>query len=223
MTESVQDTILDIRRVYPEIGTDDAVLRMLNSVHSELIEEFPLVIDTQTVILDGSSREFSLDEDWVAIWSVDYLTSATQRYPVVATSVDELDENNPGWRSSRLGVPSQYYEWATTTGAVIGFDPIPQTATTPSSASGYPRIEMQVSVREPLTLQSNLPATLRTNDVYVKGVALQHAEELVPDEYQLRYALYEQAINALAGYKARRQRRNPSKVSPFLFSGVSRT
>jgi hypothetical protein len=215
MAETVANAIADTRRIYPDFPADSTLqVRFANIIHRNLVEEFRLATTTADLTLDGIAREFTLNEDHVAVWSADYLTSATATpIPLEPISYDELDVNSPGWRNSIERIPAAFYEWQGATGAaVIGFDSIPPTATSGS----YPTVRMIVSVYTALTSGGNLPAVIRDNTPYVMGMAYQWALKRHSDDVPLRRALYEDAKNELGAYRMRRQRRNPPTLAPAI-------
>lgn len=230
MAETVVDTIADIRAVYPDIGSDDKVLRMLNKAHVELTEEFRLVLDTIYIRLDGESREYSLPEGVLAVWSAEYIESDEYPRRIAETSADYLDSQLGAWRLPTKGIPQQWYEWGDEGAPMIGFDPIPDGETSPDSDSGFPIVRLKVTMRQTLRKPAeghseyitSLPATLLTNEPYVAHVCYQFAKQTNKKDLPLRKQLFEETRAKLEMYHARKQRRNPPDAPGWRPMGAQR-
>lgn len=215
--EAVANVIADARISFPDIADDIDCLRWLNVVHRNLVEEFRLSVTTRDLTLTTTDREYALADTDVAIWSAEYRASATaQPIPIYETSVDELDSEYGAWRDFQRTQPYWYYQHVDANGAaVVGFDKLPQTAST----GGYPTVRIYVSVYTALTALGNIPAAVRDYKVYVWGLCCEFAKMKHRDEIPRFEALYEEAKNALGVYVSRRQRHNEPRIVPMLRMG----
>ncbi len=220
MAETLTNCFADVTRIYSDFTTDATLrLRLANIIHKQLVEEFRLATTEVDLVLDTTNREYALSETYVAIWSANYLTSATAKpFPIFQTSYDQLDEEEAGWRDSRSGRPTEFYDWQNSTGgALIGFDRIPATA----SVAGYPTVRLVVSVYTAFTAASDtIPAVCRDNTPYVAGIAEKWAEWRNKDDWEKRVEKFERAKNELGTYRQRRQRRNDPRLIPMLGLGA---
>lgn len=217
--ETVANVIEDARVACPDLADDTAALRWLNVVHRNLVEEFRLVTTTTDLTLVAGTREYTLGDEYSAIWSAEYRASSTATpIPVEPTSVDELDADYGAWRDFRRTEPRFFYQYTDTNGAaVVGFDALPQT----SSSGGYPTVRLYVSKYVALTGGGNIPASVRDYKVYTWGLCCEFAKLRKRDELPVFEKLYEDAKNQLGTYIARRQRNNEPKIIPMLRAGVS--
>jgi len=221
VAETWQNVVADARIALPGIPayTDAVTLRLGNRVFKELIEEFRLMTTETDVTLDGTSREFTLNENHVGVWNATYLSSATATpIPLIETSVDELNARQGGWKTSATSTNPRWYQWQNSTGAaLVGFENIPPTAT----SGGYPTVRLVVSLYTALTSGASLPATLLTVDPMVFGLCRAWAALRDPDRLPYFEEQYENAKNALGVYVARRQRNNPPAIEPGFGLGVA--
>lgn len=219
MAETVNNTVADIQEVFANLGTTTCI-RLLNIVHKRLIEEFRLYttsVDFST--FDGSAREYAWNENHVAVWSAAWHQNSTaEPIPLDRTSVDQLDEDEDGWRNSIVSQPNRFYLYQKSDGAaVIGFDVIPS-----ASSGGYPLVRCQVSVHADLSAGNSLPATLKNNLPYVSGVCeIWASRRGTPAQAAFWNAQHEKDKNELGVYVQRRQRRNPPTLTPAFTAGAS--
>lgn len=221
-----EDAILLYSDIPPLTGTNPSSaqtaqsLRILNRVHRELLNMLPLVTSLQTLTLDGTSREYSISENYVAIWTAEYLFTATSQPQILdPTSVEQLNADQPGWRTTFPGVPFRWYSFQGSSGPILGFDPIPPTAT----VAGYPTVRYQVSEYVALTAAGTIPSTVDTADVYVMGLAAYWGKYTKKDNWQETWAMYEDAKQRLDGFLTMKQKNNPPTINPFMRGGPAQT
>lgn len=194
-------------------------LQIANELLEELLSDFKLVTSTEYIVLDGTSRDFTLDPNFKAVWNADYLLSAdAQPLALYETSVDQLDASYPGWRFPQPSLPGQYYV-ENTAAPVIGFDFIPSLATTPATTSGFPIVRIVVSKYTPMTNSSNLPVSLKSPNVFIKGLIAKWADAKEKPDVMKRVADYEKECEILSTYINTKQKANPPRLVPFFASG----
>lgn len=218
MATTVANTLTDIAKVFHDLDSTTA-LRYLNDVHKALIGEFKLYVTTATFsAFDGSAREYTWGEGYVSLWSADYYNaSGATPIPLGMTSIEELDEVQPGWRTSTVVQPQFAYLTANSTGgALLGFDTIP-----PASTASYPQVVCQVGTYTALLSSDSLSATIETNDVYVAGVCAKWARLRVPELKDYWEQNFREEKQKLAMYVQRRQRHNEPRTVPYMGVGVA--
>ncbi len=191
---------------------------MVNKTQVALCEEFALYTNIVDFTLVAGQREYVIPETYKTLFSANYIqASSAQPIYLTESSVDELDNENPGWRTTFTGVPFRWYEWSNSNGnPVVGFDPIPST----SSSAGYPTIRLVVGLYVPLTATDSLPQTIRGSSVYREGLCYQWAKHRNKPDLAIRKSLWEEARDELGIFLARKERRLSPRQSPYMvFSG----
>src|SRR5687768_9494912 len=118
MAETVATATTKLKRFFPDV-TDAIALDLFNDIHSELSEQFALRVTTQELAaLAAGTREYSLPENVLAVWSGVYHSSSSASHRLAETSVDELDLEHGNWRSRANGTPRRFYLSADLDGAV---------------------------------------------------------------------------------------------------------
>jgi hypothetical protein len=210
VAENVTDAIIKVQRYFPDV-TQTIAFQLLGDIHSELNEEFALRVTTEELAaFSPGTREYPLSEDVLAVWSAIYHESADASHRLAETSIDELDTDHGYWRNGAKGTPRRYYLTTSETGAMVGFDPHPDTMT----VDGYPKVTLHVSKRAPLILGGILPPNLRSSRIYVVGAAWLYAEQMYPDRAPAFEAAYRREKGKLATYMMRRQRRSRPTIMP---------
>lgn len=126
-------------------GAEDAtLLDWLQTAYKRLLTkaQFRTTDVTLSSIVDGT-REYTWAEADVRCWGVTWYKSATDFWPLTATSEDELRDENEAWKEATdEGDPKAFYiasrldaSTNKTGKLVIGFDVIPDTTT----SGGYPK------------------------------------------------------------------------------------
>ena len=156
------------------LDTDPVALSIVNLAYSDIVAKVRLYpTSALTIYPIANQQEYTLPSSIVRIWSARWWTSSTTSIPIMETSIDELDYENPVWRSvSPSNQPYKYYE----DGGQLGFFPAPSTTV----ASGYPCVILQTTLFTPYaTISDPLPTYLLNVDAWVWGVcarwsAMQH-------------------------------------------------
>ncbi len=196
-------------------------LQLINELHEELVGELKLVTTTAYIVLDGTNRDFTLDPTYKAVWNADYLMSEDAApIALYETSVEQLDASYPGWRFPQPSLPTQYYI-ENTSAPVIGFDFIPGTATSPATTAGFPIVRIVPSLYTALTANGNIPASLRSPALYIKGLVAKWAETKMKPDVNLRVQAFEEEKITTSSYIASKQKANPPRLVPFFAGGRS--
>lgn len=198
MSYSVQTDVVDVARlVYPDLSPTDAV-KYLNIIRGEVLRRLKLYATTSTISLTAGTQEYALSAGIDRVEAVEYRRSATQSdfMPVLPVSLDYLEQQETRFRAYTNGEPRRFYLSEGTTGPLIGFVPAPLTST----SSGYPIITLYEQAFTTLivsdTFYDDLPSCL----VYTTGVAREFSKANAVDQYQMRDALYQQALNEAQDY-----------------------
>lgn len=226
MATSVATVVTRAQIAYNDItaasSSDGITLGLLNEIHEELTSDFKIYSDVQYVILNTTDREYTLDPTVKAVWNADYLISnADTPIPLYEASIDELDQEYAGWRFSFTSQPTLYYVDNSTNINIIGFDWIPQTATSPANSTGFPIVRIYCSLYEALTAGGNIPITLKSPAVYIKGLISKWAEYRGKPDAGARVQDYEMERAKLETYLITRQKNNPPRMRPFFAGGVA--
>ncbi len=194
-------------------------LQLANELLEELLADFKLVTATKYIVLDGIARDFTLDPNYKAVWNADYIMSANAApIALYETSVDQLDASYPGWRMPMKSMPTQYYV-ENTSAPMIGFDFIPSQATSPATVNGYPIVRIVVSEYTPMTDASNLPTSLKSPNVFIKGLIAKWADAKEKPDVMKRIQDFETAKLELSTYINTKQKANPPRLVPFFSGG----
>lgn len=172
----VSDVTAQVRMHMSDFPQDSeaSALTIVNLAYSDLVAKVRLYPPSAfTIYPVANQQEYTIPSSIVRIWSARWLTSSTTQIPIIETSIDELDYENPVWRSvSPSNQPYKYYD----VGGKLGFFPAPSTTV----VSGYPHIELQATIFTPFTSISDpLPTFLLNVDPWVWGCcarwsAMQH-------------------------------------------------
>ena len=179
--KTVAEVVAEFQRSFPDCDTTSAQNYLLNALQ-EVGRDLNLYRDSASLRLNQNSATYSLVSSAAAPWyvlgtsttkatatatqffDVYYVESSTSRFKLDPTSPEELTMLDPDWRYADAGTPKYYYLTATSAGALsFGLYPKPDTSSSPSDGSGYPRVD--VYYRTVLSsLPSELPDVLRNDD-----------------------------------------------------------
>lgn len=172
MSFLVNDVIREAREIYPDLA-DTHALRHFNRVRSTVLSELDLRKTSTTVNVAEGVNEASLAATALKIDSVEYVRSSTARdfKVLLPTSIDELNNKETEWRRLENNEPDRFYLHTGTSGPVIGVVPAPNETT----SGGYPILRIYFSQNETLTAGGTLYDDLPSAQVYVYGIAREHA------------------------------------------------
>lgn len=164
MAVTVSNLYTQINDEFPQVA-DAEKLRRIQRAHSRILSLVPVkaAVTTNTSLV-ADTKEYSLSDAYLRIWSVRYLRSSTQgdSKQLIETSVDELDKTIPDWRGAPSGEPKYWY----IRGSKMGLHPTPDT----SSSSSYPQLSFEYTTDETLTGSSELPDNCRTHEAWLYDV-----------------------------------------------------
>ncbi len=162
--KTVDQVITRFRRHYPACDATTA-LDLLQTAYKRLLDKARIRVAEVTFssIVDGT-REYTWAEADLRVYSVTWYKSATDFWPLVPVSEDQLTDRNPSWKNATdEGDPDSFYIAARTdatsnkTGKlVIGFDVIPDTTTT----GGYPKAVCQCEQYAAISGSTEIPYSL---------------------------------------------------------------
>lgn len=192
MAYSVQDVISQVQPHFAEL-TPPKIINILNDVNRDLYQSLRLEPGaTQDITLVAGTKTYALNSLITRIWSVMYLTSATDGRALTATSLDQLDYTYPNNRIAENSTPYAYYE----DGGYIGIFPPPDTAT---AGSGYPKVTIYCQ-KEPtsdMTISSTFPEIVRNIDAWVYAICEQYALQTNDPRFPIFAEKAARALNTL--------------------------
>ncbi len=219
MSYTIQQVISDVQRRFPDAPSASCLV-WVNQIHREILATIPeLRRDVLSQNVTAGVAEYNIVEPVFQVVQAEYWTSATTVIKLEATTVETLNEVEPGWRAE-TGVPSQFYltsNQQSGNSEVIGLFPIPNASTSGS----YPMVKMYISELEAsdLVLGSPCLPTLSSSQVYVEGLSFMVAQAIRKDEAAAYLSSYQSQLKAQELYVATR---NSSQDDPYVANSRSK-
>lgn len=217
MPVTVSNLYTQLNDWFPQVSSTEK-LRHIQRAHTRILSLVPLSVATGTnTALVADTKEYSISDTYMKIWSVRYLTSSTQgdSKQLIETSVDELDQTRPDWRGEASGTPAYWY----IRGSKIGLHPTPDT----SSSASYPQISYEYTADETLTGSSNLPDNARTHEAWLFDAAAAIALSRNDPRYPLFEERRERSLKDLSRmFKGRTARLQPRTVPSMAGKSIKR-
>ncbi len=223
MSTLLSDIFLDVRGTYNDCPSEvtDQGLRLANRIHREIVADFKVATIVDYVIFDGVTRDYPLNENYLAVWECDLLLSANSApLPLTETSVDQLNQESPGWKFPQASQPTSWY-LESANGPVLGTDWIEATPTNPANTSGFPILRYTASNYVPLTAGSSIPTTLRSPEVYIAGIVARWGRMRGKDGWEQKEGIYQDEKRELEKYLITKQKYNEPRVRPFFAGGAA--
>lgn len=191
MATTFQTIIDDAQRTFQDMP-DATALTLVRDIDRRVLQRIPLYKTTEDITLVAGTREYALNEATVRVWHADYLESSTaEPEGLIATQIEWLNQNVPGWRNTEEARPREYYTDYDLSDLKIGFNPIPET----SSSGGYPTVRLYVSrIRLSAGLSDTVPKGLTSDEVYKTGLRWLWAQETRLEEAEYWRGLYEKHL-----------------------------
>ena len=168
---TVSQVISEVQRRMPDVTTSQCTT-WINLIHRQILSEIPeLRMDSVSVNITSGTQEYSIAEPVFQVREAEYVTGAGASTKLSGMTLEELDQQMPGWRNAATGTPQYFYlgsNQASGNSEVIGLVPAPNATT-----STYPYVLLQVSEIEAsdLTTSSVLPPTIPNARAYIEGVS----------------------------------------------------
>ena len=204
----VKDIVRDVQLAF-ENANPVIVLDCINTIHRGLCYELPVIRDTVTVSLTSGTREYALDETTASIMCATYYPDASGAYEILEpVDMGDLDREDRAWRQIPDGTPKGFYIF----GGYIGFVPAPDTTT----ASGYPKVELEVTEFSTLAMGDSLPTSIKTKEVYVHGARMLYAQFVDINMVQGFEAMYRYHLQDTERAMGRRNRNHRRIANPEM-------
>lgn len=178
MASTVNQVLSKFRRSFRQIDEPRAK-QLFDDAHREILAKCRLRETTIQISLVSGTRAYDISETAIKVLAAEYRFTSTSWRSLMETSVDDLDMNHTGWRSTTVtGTPSRYYLAGANTGNTaklqIGFDPVPDTTT----ATGYPIVDVHCIREAVLSLTDTVPPQLDSDDIYVSTMGEKACREI---------------------------------------------
>jgi len=183
MAIAVNDAVTEILRPFPDAAVAGSgsyasiALEYRNKASRYLAFHLPIRWDSEDINLTAGTSEYAFAAETVArVWSVRYLRSANQddNYRLKETDITRLDLEFGNWRGLENDEPQMFYIGATSAGALrLGVTPAPNLTT----SGGYPILRCNVTRFGTLAAGGDLPANIRSSDVYVFTACWRYAQD----------------------------------------------
>lgn len=221
MATLLSDVFLDVRSSYSDVPDEQTAqgLRIANRVHREIVADYKVVTTTDYIVFDGSTREYPISENYLAVWSCNLLLDANSSpIPLEESSRDQLDQESPGWEFPQASQPTKWY-LDNNSGPVLGTDWIEATPTSPATVAGFPILKYVASLYTPFTASSSIPSSLKSARIYIAGISFEWARLRGKDDRAARERDYALAKLELGDYLITKQKYNSPRVRPFFVGG----
>ncbi len=216
MSFTVASIVAAARLRFNDITDTEAVL-YLNDIRSDVLAQLSLRKTTLSITtLAVGTSEYALNAAVMNVDQVRYQRSSDVDDFVVLTPItkDDLYAVNSYWKAEENGEPRAFYLWTNTAGAVIGLTPSPSSAT----SGGYPKLDIDVSQTETLTIASTIYDDLPSATVYINGIKKRFAEDRYSDEAARFDQMYKRDIAAAQRYLYSKNRGAPAVMRPAYMS-----
>lgn len=160
---NAQDLVDKTIRTFKGV-TEDQALEYLQEVHTHILSNVRLNIETITINLTSGTGEYAIDDDILRVWTARYLVSATSQDVLNPTHVDELNKNHRDWKVDSASTPNLYY----VEGSNLGLYPVPDTTT----SGGYPVVKCEVTRDQTLSISGTptvIPEFARRPQAWIMG------------------------------------------------------
>lgn len=208
-TLAVNDAITEVKRIFPDsarvgIGAYASIAEeYLAKADRYLADHLPIRWDSEDINITTGTAEYAFATEPARVWSVRYIKSAAQddNYRLVQTDITKLDIQHGNWRGAQNGEPQMFYLGSTSTGALrLGVTPAPDVTT----SGGYPILRAYCTRFAAIVAGGNLPANIRSSDVYVFVACW-------------RYALDQRRPEEIIGYWENRAKQAIAAERDFFF------
>lgn len=218
---TVADVIAAVtRRAHFRGMTADDGLRYANEVHDLLVRDLPHLhrmekVDVEEINIAGGIAEYDLSAAFTQVDNIEYRIDATNATPLLATSIESLNEQNTAWRTTPNDVPTQAYIFGNVEGWKVGLYPPPDETT---GVGGYPKLQVYgtIILSGALVLASDIPKSLSCNRIYIEGISYLASFTHVPDGVANYRALFDYEIQRETEYQesfaARRKMSPPMNI-----------
>lgn len=188
-----QDIIDLVRERYADFETSFEA-RDLQWAHDEIVKNVRILPESNVdVSLVADTTFATYGADVARIWAASYYRAADDKYALRETSEDDLDAQNPGWRThDSSGNCDQYFD----IGGQIGLYPKPDTTT----VAGYPKVVLHCSERESFGLADAIPAHITDPEPWVSLICYRFAQRRARDEAQAWGRAAASAVQSLSNY-----------------------
>lgn len=201
--------LISLTRGHFDTFDSGEALTHLQAVHNNICRLVRVLPDESVdVSITAGASEYPI-ADLLRIWDAAYWKSATDSKALIPRSVDQMDlETHGAWRRDQSSTPVWYDERA---GSLV-LHPAPDTTT----ASGYPKVVLSVSLVQPLDMTTSLPA-VADHEAWLYGLCRRYAAMKAAYKLQMFMALEQEAMNKLRRFsqgKAARQKPNLRPMVP---------
>jgi hypothetical protein len=209
---------------YPRCS-DTRALRVLNRIHRRILSRVQVRNSSTDISLTSGTRQYDLAATVMKVWAGYYIKSATADdfYPLIETSVDELDQRDSGWRSrtnTSSSTPDLYYVTSAVTGDgaknQVGFVEIPPTTT----SGGYPKVTLHTTDCAELATDDSVPTNLLDDEIYLAGMSYLWARQYDKENAGSHEAWFESEIDKNILHVKNMLERDNTEIVPAMFSSV---
>ena len=185
------EVIAEFQSHFPDCDSTTAASLFLNAIQ-EIGRDLNLFHDSASLKLNANGGTYNLvssaGSPWYALGDtttkatsfltechdVYYVTSSTERTQLQPITTKELSDSNPEWRYADSGTPQYFYLTSSSGGAItFGLYPKPDTATSPSNGTGYPRVDLYYRVVP--ASATEVPDVLRNDDAVLLHMLMRYA------------------------------------------------
>jgi hypothetical protein len=197
MASLVSDIITRFRVRYGDCSAPQALIHF-NDALREITSRAQIRRTSITTALVAGTREYDLDVSVFKVYEAYYETSSAERFPLIMTSLDELDVREFGWQAQNFqSTPMRMYVSSTpnvnTGKQVIGLDPIP--AVTTDIGSGYPRVSIYENSVVDLLTTDTVPSMFISDRVFILTMFRNYATDARQEDLPLWTKVAEDEIN----------------------------
>lgn len=212
------EVVNEFRQFYRDCSDTTAGEYFIQAV-KELARDFDLYTDSAACVLTADSASYpfvdSAGTPWytvnssgtkatTGIWQIKdvfYIASSSSQVRLSETSEIDLTDIDSQWRYIDSGTPSLYYRTSNSSGVTgVGLYPAPDTSSSVSDGTGYPRIE--VHYRSVPATPTSIPLTIQNYKVVLYGMLVQWARQIGDPALGTYEAEYKRLRGELGRYLA---------------------